>query len=959
MNIDNDNNQNGSKKEEISSKGNTVSIYDLFGIEKKDYQKIKKEEKKTPSPLKSTKSSKNVIILQKEEEIEENYIKINTKNQFDLYNNTESSNKLSEIINYVDKLLDGQSNSDSVSHILLEKLFPKCLNKAFLISKMTSKRLMKTKKINKKIIEEKIKYFFDKRIEIRYSKKLILNKECINNLGYILSYSYSKFDDFRIMEKKDLITYINASRKTDTINEFFNYCNKTGKSPIDNIILEFLENKNNNYHLPGEFIFLINIFDCLNILEINMNIEIDKSKEENEDDFYFFIITILNIHYLAILTNHFKVIFNNIQLENDLYLYYTEELNSIYNNYSRFIKKNKEKNIDEIHKKRWDFEIDYIPSNKSKIFSNKEDVQNPMNINNYNNQIINEENSISLEIGKIEDSFYSKNTYKNIRSGSLFIKSLNTTNLSQLRSQRDSVPEFDLFEAKKKNLTYVEKTEKKKKIIEYEEILDKNKNILELIYFVCLGILRLKNLKNLDLIMNDCFNKEFIYLFKHYYSTPKSSKAILNFHLLNNFIKKMQKLQKFNFEFNSLDYLSFYKLLSIINRNEELNSLQISFFSSLISYSPQLIYKLYQQHPDKKEINKNELHRLESFLLHELLGFFIENLEVLFELIKSKISKFELLSFNFDVPEIIAARQRYLMGILKFILNILILVDNKKSKIKKLIILSPKIKFDSRSMTNIEEILDTFDIDKKNKAINELSIQIQFYKIGNVKNLISHNLITLKIGEMDIFSLRGLTKHLCSYSFFKKSSLQSLTIGILNSFSKFSKEVEYLLNELFSIKIKTLKEIRIYSNLFIKDEKSLYQIVRYNWIPSCIFTLNEKSKLSWKQKEIEEKINQIIDENRSKNENNNIKYNEKKILYLIHHELEEEIMTANELVARNKRQMKKTDCEVAWYLRYKLIFEYSKKYKFKLNYYDLKNITFNILKFLYFTKTVKIQNEIN
>ena len=95
---------------------------------------------------------------------------------------------------------------------------------------------------------------------------------------------------------------------------------------------------------------------------------------------------------------------------------------------------------------------------------------------------------------------------------------------------------------------------------------------------------------------------------------------------------------------------------------------------------------------------------------------------------------------------------------------------------------------------------------------------------------------------MDTDTLKGLAKHLCSFQFFRLSSLTSLTIGLLNSIIYFTKEIEYLLNEIFSIKIKTLVEINIYSNLFIKNQNYLYQILSNNWISSYIITLKKKNK---------------------------------------------------------------------------------------------------------------------
>ena len=921
MNIDNN-------KSNISNK-NRISIYNIFGIEEND-------------------------------EVE-SYIKINTKNQFDIYNSNESEKKLNEIIKYVDELVNEESSVENVSQIFLERLFPNCQKKAFLISRNISKRIMKSKKMNRATIEEKIKYFFEKRVDLRYSKKLILDKDSINNLGYILSYSYSKFEEFKIFSKRNLNNYVQMSKKIDAINDFYANCNETGKSPLDNSILDFLESKSSVYLLPGEFIFLINIFEFIQILEIDMDLDIDKLKEYHKEDFYLFIITLLNIHYLAVLTNHFKVNFINMQFQKDIYTFSTDEIKSLYKHYNRYIKKNKEISENKLYEKKWDFENIYIIKNNKKLFTNKEDESIIKKENNINNNISfnpnfntkNENESLSknmtfVEISKDGDFFFSNIIDKAKRSGSLFIKPKILLGAGVLRANTEEFSEFgDFGEIDEK---FVKKIKNK-----YDNLIDRNKIMIELIYIVCLSVLRLNNLKNLDLIMNDCYFNEFINYFENYYSSFKLSSGIKNFHLLNHFIKKMQKLQLFNIEFNSLDYLTFYKLLSLLKNNENLNSLQISFFSSSITYSPQFIYKLYRQNNDKKEINNIGFNNIESYLLNELLLFFIENLEVLFELIKMKREKLEILSFNFDIPEIIAVNQRYLNGILKFILNILFLADNTNSKLKKLVILSSRTILDSRSIQNIEDIIDTINIDKKNENIKELSIQLQFYEINNIKNLISHNLTKLNIGDLDIYTLGKLAKHLCSYTFFKKSCLISLKIGILNCYTKYNKEIEYILNELFAIKIKTLKEINIYSNILINRRNKFYKILENNWISSCVLTLNEKSELSWKQREIEENIEKIMKENKNKI----IKKNqEQKVLYLLHHELEDEILTANERALRKKKNLKKTDCEIAWYLRYKFIFELSKKKGFKFNYYELKNIIFNILKYLYFTKTTKIQNDI-
>ena len=692
---------------------------------------------------------------------------------------------------------------------------------------------------------------------------------------------------------------------------------------MDAKIFDFLENNTNKYFLPGIFFFLINCFESINIIEIDM--DLDMNKPRSTDDFYLFIITLLNIHHLVTDADNFKVNFINRKLQKDIYSFFTEELNSIYENKNRYLKKNKKILEKEAYKKRWDFENDYIIMRKKKK-EEKADESNSDDDNDYGNK--DEDYNDRKNAMSISSNFYMKNNM-----------------LTITEMEADDFVQINKNVTLNKNVNINIDTKEKKSNAKsdndkYDEIVDKNRKILELFCIVILGILRVKKFKNFDLIINDCYYKEYLNSFGRSYENKKLPSSINNFHILNFFIKKMKDLHDFNIEFNSLDYLTFYKLLSLLQKNENLISFQISFFSSLITYTPQYLYKLYIQNSDKKEISSSKMYSPESSLLNELLPYFFENLEVLFELIRTKINNFQILSLNFDIPEIIAKNQRYLMVILKFILNILFLVDNQNSLIKKLVILSPKTILDSRYMLSIENIIDSINIDINNKHINELSLQFQFYQIKGINNFVSHNLTNLKLGDMDIFTLRQLTLFLSSYKFFICSNLRTLTIGLLFSIIHFNKEIEFLFNEIFSIKIKTLLEITVYSNILIKEQNNFNKILENNWIYSCNLFLNDKSEIFWKQNILNKKDKKVED---------------KKILYLLHHELEEEKLTRNEVVLRNKRKMTKTDCIVAFYLRYLLIFKYSKEKKIKLNYYEQKSIIFNILKYLYFTKTAKIE----
>lgn len=92
------------------------------------------------------------------------------------------------------------------------------------------------------------------------------------------------------------------------------------------------------------------------------------------------------------------------------------------------------------------------------------------------------------------------------------------------------------------------------------------------------------------------------------------------------------------------------------------------------------------------------------------------------------------------------------MSINKFILNFLLNFDGDKN-IKVLKILSPYSRFDCRTNPSIEELFEEIDYQKNNKNLEKLSLQIQFFNMKNVCNLITTNLIFISIGDLDEISL--------------------------------------------------------------------------------------------------------------------------------------------------------------------------------------------------------------
>lgn len=419
-------------------------------------------------------------------------------------------------------------------------------------------------------------------------------------------------------------------------------------------------------------------------------------------------------------------------------------------------------------------------------------------------------------------------------------------------------------------------------------------------------------------------------LFLYNYCSIEVSKR---FHMVDILINKVKTLEELNIELNILDHITFSKILSFIDNNSSLTSLKLSFFSSDVTYLRQTIYKLYYQNINTKATSISQI-------LDYILPNFIENLEVLFELIKKKDLK--TIAVNFDTPDLIEINNPYMNTIFKFLMNIIFLVDNPKSHIEKLLILSPSTKFDSRFLPSIENILEDINFEDNNKTLTELSLHLQLFMVKNIKNLITERLISLNIGDCDINTFKELTKYLTSYKFSKNSFLKKLSISLLDSIIEYTNEIKTIFYKIFSIKIKQLTELNLYTNIYMNKDSylDLVDIFRNNWTSKLRLILNPKTEFD--PIYLEEEKN--------------------KIKFLVSHTLEEKLLSKDELITRNKifydkekkmiKEFYKND-NIFWFVW--RVLNKNGKNKPQIN---KKDIIFNVLQYLYFTKNIEISHKL-
>ena len=479
----------------------------------------------------------------------------------------------------------------------------------------------------------------------------------------------------------------------------------------------------------------------------------------------------------------------------------------------------------------------------------------------------------------------------------------------------------------------------KSKEIQLYDIIDDFKDNLELIIICLYSLINFDNYEDLELtfIINDSFTQEYMALISQFYSLDEYTKEKNYFSIFDILISKKNK-NKLNLELNSLDEISFEKTLIFLLKNKSLNSLNISLFSSDISYTPQSLYKIYiATHKGETILKNNKTMYLENNILNGLYKNFIFHLSSLFGIIQN-LDNLEELGINLDMPLNVAIIQRYKNSILKFILNLLFYISIN-IKIKKFCLISPKIIFDKRKNPFINKIIKAINLTKATNLV-ELTINFQFYHLSNIGNFITTRLEMLNIGFLDLATFKKFCFVLCNDNFNKKSSLQKLSIGLLNTIINFEHELKLLLRKLFSVKIKQLISLSLFTNIIIKDEMDynyILKILNNNWINEYILVFNSKSNKYFK----------------------NFSQDKSKLQFLVPHSLEQQIIESFDILKYQNnpatleigKNLDKND-DAYWYLMYLFKNKYIDEFN---NEHRIINIIKGILKYLHFQKTPNVK----
>ena len=340
------------------------------------------------------------------------------------------------------------------------------------------------------------------------------------------------------------------------------------------------------------------------------------------------------------------------------------------------------------------------------------------------------------------------------------------------------------------------------------------------------------------------------------------------------------KMIRITIDFNCLDNKAFQEVLSLLFKNNDLRVCQLNFFPSENYFIPELLLKLLQDcnsnykissinKYDKIKFGTIEPHEdVDIFLFKKLSEYFEINLNKLFQAISIKSTVNEL-SLIFNIPSLLKKIDFYLMVILKFILNIIIAIDNMKLNLSTFNLQTSNFFFDNNKYPFLEDFLDNIYIFLNNEIkISKLTCQMRFINIKNLYRIIPYHVTQLSLGELDLKTFIFLTKYLTSSNFSVHSKLGKLKINLSNTLLNIDECYEYLI-KLLDEYPKGLKEIGVNTHLKIKKEQIdfLLKKIDYNTIENIFLNFDKMSLEDAGFKTIKKDIYFINNDNIIKNDN--------------------------------------------------------------------------------------------
>ena len=402
----------------------------------------------------------------------------------------------------------------------------------------------------------------------------------------------------------------------------------------------------------------------------------------------------------------------------------------------------------------------------------------------------------------------------------------------------ESSDNFSMFNIKDINIEDTKKNQ--------EKFINKHIYSLHMIMIYWFFITKLSELRSFNLTIPINYEDKILLMLKE-------SKIILfEFNIFNNMSNKLTEV---TIDFNSLENKLFQQIISFLFVNTQLTRCNLCLFPPEEYFEPRHLFNLLTQY-SKSKFYKSDIkpgEEIDVFILRKMSEFFENNINKLFCYFY-QMTKIKDISLIFDIPSIMNKVSNYEMIILKFIINIFLLIKSRNT-FRSITILSDNLYFDNRKHPFLTEFLENMDLfNKKKSQIESLTLKFRIYEIHNLYRIIPYNVNHLSLGSFDLYSFKYFVEYITSSEFCVHSQIQYLQITLSNTIITLDEECYNALEKLLIYYPKNLEEICINTSIYANKEQieNLIKKTNYNKISKISFFLNLNNN----------------DENNDNNENN-------------------------------------------------------------------------------------------
>jgi hypothetical protein len=210
---------------------------------------------------------------------------------------------------------------------------------------------------------------------------------------------------------------------------------------------------------------------------------------------------------------------------------------------------------------------------------------------------------------------------------------------------------------------------------------------------------------------------------------------------------------------------------------------------------------------------------MDYFLLNHKFDIdFEKNISSLFNIIKNNINKYKEIIFRFDLPLLLITCDKYIIIIIKFIINIISLINRSKNQINIFKIISPELILDGRNTPFLKYLFKNIG-NNKNSNLTEFLLKCKIYRIPELFNFCLFNNINnikiISIGDMDFETFSGFI-NLYNKNIDKIINLKILKIGLNNSIISYDDKISEKVNEYIN------------NNPINLEQKILYSFIEMN-----------------------------------------------------------------------------------------------------------------------------------